>query len=286
MRARRFSVHVVCASILAVVLFGTACSAASQGEPGASVEITFLDVGQADAVLIRDSSGRTALIDAGRAAPLPRLRERGVEAIDLLVATHPHADHIGGMEDLIEALPVRFYMDNGDPHTTATYARLMDALVRRPSITYLEATPRSVGLGETRIEVLPLPAAGSTDLNDRSVGLVVRLGSFLALLTGDSETGELEHFLRAGVADDVALLKAPHHGSSNGVTAEFLEATRPEVVVVSVGENAYGHPSPVAMAAYGRVARSVYRTDVHGDVTVVGYADGSFEVRTQRGSHD
>jgi len=164
-----------------------------------TLAITFLDVGQGDAVLIRAPEGQTALVDAGPGDILPLLREMGVDGIDLLVATHPDADHIGGMANVIRSLPVRFYMDNGQPHTTATYRRLLAALEARPDITYLEAVPRTISLGSAEIEVLPLLPRATTDTNNRSVALVVRFGSFTALLSGDSEVRQLTHLVGQGV---------------------------------------------------------------------------------------
>ena len=242
------------------------------------LRITFLDVGQGDAVLLQAPEGQTALVDAGPGNVVPLLRGLGVERIDLLVATHPHADHIGGMAGVIESLPVRFYMDNGDPHTTQTYGRLLAALDARPGITYLEATPRTISLGSASIEVLPLLPRGTTGLNDRSVALVVRFGDFKAFLSGDSEVRQLSHLVGQRAVPDVALLKAAHHGSDNGFTREFLRAAAPEVVVVSVGRNSYGHPRPEALAAYASAGAAVLRTDLHGHVEVRGYGDGRYDV--------
>ncbi len=248
-----------------------------QLERGPYVQITFLDVGQGDAVVIRAPGGQTAMIDAGRGSPLRQLQRMGVEEVDLLVATHPHADHIGGLDDVLTARPVRFYMDNGRPHTTDTYRRLM-ATIERLDVTYLEAVPRSIDLGEVVLDVLPLPEA-DLDHNDRSVGLVLRFGAFSALLTGDSERRELDYWLRAGVIPPVTLLKAPHHGAANGINNAFLEASTPKVVVISVGaDNQYLHPRPEALTAFGSIAERIVRTDLSGHVTVLGYADGSYEI--------
>jgi beta-lactamase superfamily II metal-dependent hydrolase len=246
----------------------------------AQVAITFLDVGQADAVVIRSPEGQTALIDAGRTEPLQFLSQMGIDQIDLLVATHPHADHIGGMADILNALPVRFYMDNGQTHTTATYQELLLTLQQRTDVTYLAAEPRTISLGSAELEVLPLPPIDAVDHNNRSVGLVLRFGAFTAFLSGDSEREELTHFLRQGVVPNVTLLKAPHHGSDNGFTLDFLRRSRPEIVVISVGDNSYGHPRPVALTAYDAVAEEVYRTDLLGHITVLGYEDGRYEVLT------
>ena len=242
------------------------------------LRVTFLDVGQGDAVLLQAPEGQTALVDAGRGNVVPLLREMGVEEIDLLVATHPHADHIGGMAGVIQAMPVRFYMDNGQTHTTATYARLMAALDARPGITYLEAVPRTISLGSAEIEVLPLLPRGTTDHNNRSVALVVRFGDFRAWLSGDSEVRQLTHLVGQGVVPALTLLKAPHHGSDNGFTWRFLEAARPEVVVVSVGRNGYGHPRPAALRAFAGVGATVLRTDQEGHVAILGRQDGAYSV--------
>jgi beta-lactamase superfamily II metal-dependent hydrolase len=246
-----------------------------------ALEITFLDVGQGDAVLVRAPEGQTALVDAGPDAPLGALAALGVGRIDLLVATHPHADHIGGMADVLGSLPVRFYMDNGQPHTTATYRNLLALLERRTDVTYLAAEPRTVSLGSVAVEVVPLPPL-DVEHNNRSVALVVRFGSFRAFLSGDSETEELSWLVEQGAVPDVTLLKAAHHGSDNGVTRPFLDRARPEVVVISVGNNGYGHPMRGALAMYSSYARSIYRTDLHGAVTVRGYQDGSYEVVTTK----
>lgn len=248
-------------------------------DPDSVLRITFLDVGQADAVLIQAPGGRTALVDAGRDDIVPLLRQFGVSEIDLLVATHPHADHIGGMAAVIAALPVRFYMDNGEPHTTQTYRRLLAALDARPEIAYLEASPRTLTLGEVEIDVLPLLPRGATGLNDRSVTLLVRFGEFRAFLSGDSEVRQLTHLMNRGAVREVALLKAPHHGADNGFTREFLHAARPRVVVISVGrDNSYGHPGRAALRAYEASGAAVFRTDRHGHVSVQGRESGDYDV--------
>ena len=243
------------------------------------LRITFLDVGQGDAVVIQAPGGQVALIDAGPDDIGAVLRGFGVSEIDLAVATHPHADHIGGMLGVIETFPVRFYMDNGQPHTTATYRRLLTALDARPEITYLEATPRTLTLGEVEIEVLPLLPPGTTELNDRSIALVVRYGSFTAFLSGDSEVRQLTHLVGRGVVPETVLLKAPHHGSDNGFTWEFLDATRPRVIVISAGrDNPYGHPKPAALRAFQASGATVFRTDRHGHVSVAGRENGDYAV--------
>ncbi len=257
----------------------TAAGRSFPASPADSVlRIMFLDVGQGDAVLVQAPTGQVALIDAGRGAVVPILRQFGVGEIDLLVATHPHADHIGGMVRVIETFPIRFYMDNGQPHTTQTYRRLLAALDARPGITYLEASPRTLALGEVEIEVLPLLPRGSTEHNDRSVSLAVRYGHFTAFLSGDSEVRQLSHLVEQGAVHQTTVLKAPHHGSDNGFTSAFLDMARPDVVVISVGRNPYGHPRPAAVQAYDASGATIFRTDLHGHVLVRGRQSGDYEV--------
>lgn len=268
--------------LLASLSMALACSTAELQQPtalvneGEAVELVFLDVGQGDAILVRSPEGKIALIDAGRSGILEQLQIHKVGAIDLLVSTHAHADHIGGMEELIRSFPVEYYMDNGLPHTTATYLRLMDAL-QASDVIYLQASSRTIQLGSVSIRILEPPICGA-DQNNCSVGLVVEFGEFKALLTGDSEVEEINHFLQVGVPD-VDVLKAAHHGSRNGVNPAWLSATKPEVVVISAGlDNQYGHPDPWALRYYEAVASEVYRTDWHGEVTVYGQRNGSYAV--------
>ena len=251
---------------------------AAQASAPPELRVTFLDVGQGDGIVVRSPEGRTLLVDAGRRDIVPKLRRLGVTQIDLVVATHPHADHIGGMRGVVESFPIRYYMDNGDAHVTATYRRLMEAVEARPEITYLEATPRTIRLGSLSVEVLPLPPPGGASLNDRSVPLVLRYGDFWAFMSGDSEVGQLSGLVGAGAVPDVTLLKAAHHGAANGYTPGFLQAASPELVVISVGENSYGHPAASALAAYRLAGARVVRTDWAGDVTVLARADGSYRV--------
>lgn len=249
----------------------------ASGQDLPRVELIFLDVGQGDAVVIRSPEGKTVLIDAGRGSIVHQLAGLGIDTIDLAIASHAHADHIGGMEGVLRSFPVRYYMDNGGPHTTATYQSLMWH-VERSEITYLEASARTIMLGSVSLRILPPPAQG--DHNNRSVGVVVEFGTFKAMLTGDSEWAELRHFLDFGVPD-VAVLKAAHHGSYNGVNETWLAATKPEAVVISVGANPYGHPNAEAVRTY-EASAAVYRTDIHGRITVRATADGATQVETSK----
>lgn len=261
------------ALLLAGLLLGRSTSAQQ-------LELRFLDVGQADAILIREG-GKTALIDAGGGARvLAQLRALGVDTIDLLVASHNHADHIGGMTAVLGATVVRFYLDNGVPHTTATYRRTIQA-VTVSGAQYLRPTARTITLGSARLRVLsPPPNIG--DQNSSSVGIVIEFGEFRAVLTGDSEEFELQYWLEHDSIPRMTVVKVAHHGSRNGTTPDWIDATRPQVAVISVGAgNSYGHPSAEVIEAWESVGATVYRTDRDGTVIIQAKPDGSYIVLQQ-----
>jgi competence protein ComEC len=234
-------------------------------------------------VLLR-SDGRTALVDAGPADDIvQRLRSLGVDSIDLLVASHNHADHIGGADAVLDSFPVRFYLDNRIPANTRIQERVLERVARK-EVAYLSPTARTITLGSARLVVIPPPERiGGDGQNNHSVGILVVQSGFLGLLTGDSEIEEINALLQRDSIPDVALLKAAHHGSRNGVTPAWLARTRPEVVVISAAAgNSYGHPHAAAMRYYCAGDRRVFRTDRNGEVTVAVLADGSYTVAAER----
>ena len=248
---------------------------------GQDLELRFLDVGQGDAILVRNGD-KTALIDAGRSGEIVlRLGALGVDSLDLLVASHNHADHIGGAEGILRRLPVRYYLDNGFPHTTQTQERVL-TLVRDLGIQYLRADHRSITLGDATLRIIPSPLTG-TDQNNSSVVVIVERGDFRAFLSGDSEFAEITALLRREELPDVDVLKAAHHGSRNGVTPAWLSQLKPEVVVISLGAgNQYGHPHPMALRYYQTSGRRVLRTDLEGDVVFWVNAEGCYRIETDR----
>jgi competence protein ComEC len=272
------------AGCIAALLLPLFAALAPRQHAGPALEIRFLDVGQGDAVLLR-SNGRTALVDAGPSdAVVRRLRALGVDSIDLLVASHNHADHIGGTDAVLDSIPVRFYLDNHLPATTRIQRRVLER-VEREDVVYLAPRARRIALGSAWLNVIPPPERGvGGGQNNHSVGILVEQGGFLALLTGDSEVEEIQALLARGSLPDVALLKAAHHGSRDGVTPAWLARTRPEVVVISVGAgNSYHHPHSSALRYYCAAKRRVFRTDRNGEVIARIAADGSYEVTPRRG---
>jgi beta-lactamase superfamily II metal-dependent hydrolase len=248
--------------------------------------IIMFDVGQGDGALVITPEGRRILIDAGTSStPISRyLAATGNDTLDLVIASHAHSDHIGGMPDILRSFVVRNYLDNGVPHTTQTYRTTMQ-LVRAEGSRYLAAEPRTLTVGSLSVRVLSNPP-GELDQNNESVGVVIEFGRFRALFTGDSEVEELGHWLAADSLPRMTVVKLAHHGSSNGTTPAWARRLRPRVALVSVGEgNSYGHPSPAAIRSWCAAGSRVYRTDQSGSLLVRALRDGRTTVeRLEPGS--
>jgi competence protein ComEC len=258
--------------LLAVFVLLSASAAAGE------LEIRFLDVGQGDAVLVRNGD-KTALIDTGPTDQIvEQLRSLGVESLDLLLISHNHMDHVGGADALLAGMPVHSYLDNGWPAKTKIQEVILK-LVDAKKIPYLEATKRDISLGDAVLHILPPGTFG--EQNDRSVGVIIERGKFKAAFPGDAEVDELNGWVAAGLVPAVNVLKAAHHGSRNGVSPLWINATRPDLVVISCGRgNDYGHPHEAALRYYKTGGRKILRTDEVGSIAVRVQPDGVYDVQT------
>jgi len=249
----------------------------------ATLELHFVDVGQGDAVLIRTPAGHTVVYDGGQArdTALLYLEHVGVERVDLLIASHAHVDHIGGLPAIVDALQPAYFLDNGIAHTTLAYERLLRAVDAAGSVL-IEPGARRITLGEVTIHVLPIPGIESWGHNDNSVGIVVEYGVFRASLLGDAEP-RLQAWLletAAHALGPVQVHKASHHGSRRGDTEALMMVLEPQLVVISAGSgNPYGYPHQEALDLYRSFGAFVLRTDVQGTIEVAAQADGNFEIR-------
>ena len=237
----------------------------------APLVVRFLDVGQGDAILIQAPGGSTALIDGGEVGSgvLQHLGNLGVQQLDLMVATHPHADHIGGLIEVLDAIPVAQVVTNGQVHTTSTYEDLLDAIAAAGSAYREVRRGDMLQLGTLTLEVLNPTSSAGTDYNNGSVVLRLVYGQVAFLFTGDAESEAETSMLVSGRPLEAKILKVGHHGSRSSSSTSFLVAVRPEVAVISVGaSNVYGHPHPEALNRLAAVGSVVYRTDRDGTVTV------------------
>lgn len=248
----------------------------------APLRITMLDVGQGESILLESPGGQTVLYDGGTnsADVLGQLRALDIETIDLVVASHPDEDHIGGLDEVIAAYAPRFVLDNGLAHTTRTYERYLDAIEEAGS-QLIPPERQTIEFGPVALEVVPPPGNESFGQNDNSVGFLLRYGDFTASFYGDAERKQFEWLLdtHPDLFPNVQVHKSSHHASRNGDIAPVLERIQPEVVLASLGaDNRYGHPHDEALLRYDRMGATVYRTDRHGTIRLRAYPDGSYEV--------
>jgi competence protein ComEC len=261
-----------------VVLVGATLVPAVGSSTPAGLRVTFFDVGEGDAALVESPAGARILVDGGRDPDLvaATLRRRGYERVDLVVASHLHADHVIGLQQVLRRFEVGLAVHPG------VRAPLLPTLTaEHPVETATDG--ESIRLGDVTVEVLgPTPdlreaaalsvteqaGAEGPGLNDASVVLRINWAGQCVLFTGDIEDAGQQDLLdqHAGRVD-CTVMKAPHHGSGR-LLPEFVEAVDPEWVAVSVGQNTYGHPSPKALSLFEEAGAEVLRTDRLDDVVV------------------
>ncbi len=244
----------------------------------AGLILHFIDVGQGDCTLI-ESKGRFALIDAGERTESDKvvsyLTSAGVRALDLIISTHPHSDHCGGLADVIRNFDTATLICPNVQTESNIWENVLDAADER-GVAYETPEPYEFyQLGESTITVLsPMSDAVYSNLNNYSVVCMVEYGNTSALLTGDAEK-EVERELVRGSYDLSAdILKCGHHGSSTSSCSEFLRAVSPSAAVISCGENNdYGHPHKETTEALRLARIPSWRTDIHGDIVAVSDGD-------------
>ncbi len=264
-RGTRFSVILlVCAAAL-LSAFGQAASASA-------LTVRVLDVGQGDSIFVVFPEGGTMLVDAGTAEAGPRvvetLRSLDAEKIDILVATHPHSDHIGGMLAVLDAFPVGKVWDSGYVHGTRTQQLFLQVVLDRKIRFGRPKAGFSEEFQGVLIEVLaPVKLIYGTDadVNNNSIVLRLSFGEVSFLLAADMETEQRRTVRRF---PETTVLKVAHHGSHNGTDARFLAMLRPKTAIISCGkENPYGHPHREAVALLEEAGVDLFTT-IGGDVVV------------------
>lgn len=240
------------AAALVAVLTGGLYAADELGpqrELTADTAVHFIDVGQGDSALLL-SGGQAVLIDAGTAesgtAVVRYLEELGVTEIYGAVATHPHADHIGGMAQVIEAFPIEHFYLGPETQNTATYSGMLDALEEAGVQPVIPADGDELVFdsGASLTFLGPADDVPKSNLNDRSLITLFRAGDQDVLFMGDAESAAEESLLAHHPALTCDVLKVGHHGAATSSSEEFLQAVRPSTAVISCGvDNDYGHPS-------------------------------------------
>ncbi len=233
------------------------------------LEVTFIDVGQADSILIRFEDQYT-LIDAGNNSDGKELvkyfKGLNIEEFKYVIATHAHEDHIGGMDDIIENFKIENFYIPDRVSTTITFEEVLDALDKKDLVFDSLEINETFSLGDAKFDVIYANDTAE-DLNDTSTVLRLEYEDVSFLFMGDASSKVENNILKSNIKSDV--LKVGHHGSSLSTSTAFLNKVLPKYAVISVGEdNKFEHPSETTIDRLKKVGALLHRTDIDGNITI------------------
>ena len=239
---------------------------------GKPLVVTFIDVGQGDSILIVSPEGLTMLIDGGSgdSGVVTFLRGMKVSRIDIMVATHPHEDHIGGLIQVLEAMSIGRVVTNGQSHTTATYEHFLDAILNSGAEYSEVRRGDTFTLGVMNFLVLNPGISLVDDLNENSIVLQLKYDETTFLFMGDAGFDTENSMIKAGMPLRANILKVGHHASCSATSWSFLQAVHPSVGIYSAGiNNQYGHPCTETIDRLAQTGAMVLGTDVFGSITII-----------------
>lgn len=237
------------------------------------MSVTYLNVGQGDSELIQ-VNGINMLIDAGTNAGandlVKDLKNRGIKTIDIAIATHPHEDHIGGMDEVLESFDVKSFYAPKVAHTTKTYENMLKAVKNEGLKIKQIKEGTKIDLGkDTQVEVYSPVKSEYEELNNYSPVMKISYGQNSFMFTGDAETLVEKEILSENKNLKADVLKLGHHGSHSSTSEAFLKAVDPSIAIVSCGkDNKYGHPHKETMSNLKKAGVTVYETFRDGDITI------------------
>ncbi len=236
-----------------------------------NMQVSVIDIGQGSSALV-STADKNILIDGGESSEAPKLiaylESCGVETIDIIIATHQHADHIGGLSDVIDKYEVERIIMPKLPDSLVPTSKTYENLLLTISEHNLKITSANVGdsydFGDMVVEILG-PTEQFDDLNNMSVITKVTFGESEFLFCGDAERQAEQSVISSGADIDCDVLIVGHHGSNTSTTEEFAEKTTPDFAAISCGEgNSYGHPHEEVLRVLQQSGAEIYRTDLMG----------------------
>ena len=243
----------------------------------------FIDVGQGDSILV-DLGDTEVLIDGGDRSPgvVSYLDDYVDGPLEVVVATHPHADHIGGLIAVLDAFEVEQIWLNGDTSTSQTYQDFMSRVSAEGASVYEAERGNSIEVGVFTLLILHPVRPLVDDTNNNSVVLRLSYGNVDFLFTGDAEREAEDSILESGLPVQAEILKVGHHCSRTSSSAQFLDAVKPQVAIYMAGTgNRYGHPHEETLSALTQAGAEIYGTDIHDTIIIT--TDGeAFTTQTER----
>jgi competence protein ComEC len=246
------------------------------------LHVVICDVGQGDAILLRMPSQAQILIDGGPDKKVLECLSRYMpfwdRSLDAVILTHPHADHLTGLIDVVDRYHLNgFYIET--VKTDSDSQKLLEAKLAGKNLSAKDLNKGDILNDKSGVKIkilFPKQNEASEivhntsikNLNDTSVVALLTYGNFSMLLTGDAENLVLSRV--TDEAGDIDVLKVPHHGSKNGMSSELLDKIKPEVAVISAGEgNRYGHPARESLDLLSKAKTKIYRTDINGEIEII-----------------
>ena len=239
---------------------------------GSTFTVTFIDVGQGDAALV-ECDGKYMLIDGGTSGNSSKiytiLKNRGVTHLDMMVASHAHEDHIGGLSGALNYATVGMALCPKTEYDSETFGDMLKYLGQQGVSITVPEVGDSYKLGSAKVDILAVNSSDDEE-NETSIIMKVTYGKTSFLFTGDAEEAAEQAALRKGNKLQATVLKVGHHGGETSSTEAFINKVAPQYAVISVGKNnSYGHPTAEALGTLSNVGAVLYRTDMQGDITAV-----------------
>jgi competence protein ComEC len=243
-------------------------------ETNQPLKVHFITVGQGDSILIQTPEGNTMLIDGGTqssaASLVSYIKNQGITKINILVATHPHEDHIGGLISILNNFGVDNIIDSGVSHTTQTYKNYLST-IQSKNINFVNWSLGQVfKIGDgIEFKILGPITKSSSDLNNSSIVIRLTYSNTSFLFAGDAQASEEGQIISSGENLKSDVLKVGHHGSSSSSSIAFMKAVSPAISVISCGAgNSYGHPHSITLKNLTSIGSAIYRTDLTGSIVI------------------
>jgi competence protein ComEC len=248
------------------------------------LKIHFIDVGQGESILIESPEGKIVLIDGGNqdGMALAYLEKLGVKKIDLIIATHPHSDHIGGLIEILNSIPASKVITNGQLNTSSSYEQFLDAILNSKAFYKEVAQGDTISEGDLVFSVLNPKTIMVDEENENSIVLRLSFGKISFLFMGDAgETVEYRTLMEE-LPISSTILKLGHHGSQSSSSIPFLQSVKPEITIYSAGlGNPFGNPNPNVIQSLVEMGINIYGTDRNGTIIIT--SDGlRYAVKTEK----